>query len=220
MGRLKRSQVERLFSYYHYLLQHHEGGEANSVSSAELAEFLEIDATQVRKDLAAVGVRGCPRVGYPTKNVIRTIASRIGLGAKHNAVIVGAGRLGGAVAEYSGFTSYGVNFVALFDDDPHKQGAEVGGCPVYPMGKLGPVVRRHQAKLGVITVPDTAAQEVATTLVEAGIQSIWNFAHTQLTVPRDVWVRHEHISTGLAELIYHLKQPRRRRTAAAAAAPR
>jgi len=210
MAEFKRSQIERLFGYYHYLTQHRDPS-GKSVSSAELADFLEIDATQVRKDLAAAGIRGRQRVGYSVKTVTRKIRSLLGLDRPRNAVIVGAGRLGGAISEYRGFTDYGIRFVAFFDRDPRKKGTKIGGKPVYECKDIPRIVRKRKVELGVITVPAHSGQEAADRLVRAGIRVIWNFAHTNLVVPGNVFVRHEHISIGIAELAYRLKRMSRRR---------
>jgi len=212
MARLSRLQIERFFRYYHYLTRHFAAlGERNAkVSSAELAAYLEVDPTLVRKDLAVLKIRGVPRVGYQAKKVVRAIERTLGFTREHRGVIVGAGRLGGAIAAYEGFKRYGFHFVALFDIDPRKVGTVLEGRPVLHMDKLPEYVARHDISFGVITVPIPAAQEAADQLVRAGLKAIWNFAHVALKVPSDVFVRNEHISIGLAELAYYLRREKRR----------
>ncbi len=201
---LRRAHVERLMHYYHLIQPL--SAESESVSSSLIAELLEMDDTLVRKDLAAIGVRGCPRVGYACGEVLDAIRKTLGFEEAYKAVLVGAGRLGGAIAAYPGFGNYGLTVVAVLDVDPAKVGGTVGGRPVQLLDALPEVLARHAPSLAILTVPAEEAQAVAERLVEAGIRAIWNFAPVQLAVPPEVHVRHEHLSTGFAELAYHLRR--------------
>jgi redox-sensing transcriptional repressor len=202
---LRRANVERLMHYYHLLqgLRMHESLE--TVSSSRIAELLDLDDTLVRKDLAMVGVRGCPRVGYSVSVVVDTIYKALGFEVPRNAVLIGGGRLGSAIAAYPGFARYGLGIVAVLDADPAKIGQTVGDHTVRPLDDLAETIAAHAAEVAILTLPAEFAQMAADRAVAAGIRAIWNFAPTQIAVRPGVRVRHEHLSTGFAELAYHLK---------------
>lgn len=211
---LKHALLDRLMHYYRYVQMQTGGredivqGEApveGFVSSAQLAVWTHSDDTLVRKDLAAIGVRGCPRVGYKARDILRVVRQTLGFDDVHRAVLVGAGRLGGALASYGGFAHYGLKIIALFDSDLEREGDIIGGNMVQRLENLESVVTRHGVRLAILTVPAEEAQALADRLVQAGIVAIWNFASTRLSVPSHVVVRHELIFVGLAELAYHLK---------------
>lgn len=204
MVQLRRLVLERLMLYHRYLTQERSPLESESVTSAEIAESLDIDPTQVRKDFGAIGLRGKGRVGFHVDDAVHAIRSVLGFDRAHTAVVVGTGHLGGALAAYSGFARYGVEVIAAFDSDPAKVGQEVGGCPVRHVRTMKQFLGRHQIQLAIIATPAEAAQDVANRLVDAGVTAIWNFAPVRLTLPPSVCLRNEHISLGLAELAYHL----------------
>ena len=203
MSHLGNPTLERLVQYYHFVQAR--PSMAQVVLSSSMAEYADVDATLVRKDLAAIGVRGRTRVGYYKADVLRAIERAFGLGRVCRAVIVGAGRLGCALASYPGFGKYGLTIQALFDTDPLKIGSHVNDIPVVPFEFLETEVRKHDVSLAILTVPAHTAQGVAKRLVRAGVRAIWNFAPVNLSVPRSVFVRHEHLSVGLGVVVYHLK---------------
>ncbi len=205
---LKHVLLERLMHYYYFLGERPDGDSPETVSSGQIAKFLNMDDTLVRKDLAAIGVRGHPRIGFKTREVIEAIRDVLGFDTSNKAIVVGAGRLGGALAAYSGFAKCGLFIVAAFDSDPLKQGTVLAGTVVQPMENVESVILRHNVKLALLTVPAEPAQAIADRLIRAGIKAIWNFAPTAIVAPQDVVVRHEHIAAGLAELAYHLKNLR------------
>jgi redox-sensing transcriptional repressor len=204
-GQLKRAVLERLARYHMCLRDSGPWPDAEFVSSAQIADHLGMNATQVRKDLALAGVRGRPHVGFSRAQMLAAIRSAVGLSGERCAVVVGAGRLGGAIGEYSGFREYGLRVVAFFDTDADKVGSTMAGSPVHAVAEIPRVVRETRADLAILTCPPEAAQSAADVLVGAGIRAIWNFAPAAITVPDSVAVRNEHISLGLAELLYHLK---------------
>ncbi|HOF40305.1 MAG TPA: redox-sensing transcriptional repressor Rex [Candidatus Hydrogenedentes bacterium] len=211
MGRSKakyelgHAHLERLVHYYHFLGERVDLDETTRVSSQQLAQLLTMDDTQVRKDLAAIGVRGVPRLGYRAADVVDAIRQALGFDTIHRAILVGAGRLGGALAAYRGFVKYGLRIVGVFDQDPGKVGTTIGTHFVYNTTELETVIERNNVRLAILAVPAEACQALADRLVRAGIAGIWNFGPTTLTVPSGVVVRHEHIVVGLAELAYHLQ---------------
>lgn len=211
---LSLSNLERLVHYYHALrerLPERPPSSASSLatfSSAQLAALLDIDATQVRKDLATIGVRGAPRVGFRTEETLAAIRRTLGFDRDYKGVLIGVGQLGGALAAYPRFAHYGLRFVGLFDADREKHGQRFGRLVVQPLQRLAAAVRSRQVRLAVLAVPAFAAQEVADQAIAAGIDTLWNFAPTRLTVPERVYVRNEHISVGLGELAYALQNER------------
>ncbi|MFO7973846.1 MAG: redox-sensing transcriptional repressor Rex [Candidatus Hydrogenedentota bacterium] len=212
---LGHSHLERLVHYYHFLGERADMDKEATVSSRQLAELLTMDDTQVRKDLAAIGVRGVPRIGYNTVEVMEAIREVLGFDKIYKAILVGAGHLGGALAAYRGFMKYGLRIVGVFDNDPARIGTTIGGHFVYDTKELETVIMRNEARLAILAVPAEACQALADRLVRAGISGIWNFGPTTLTVPPHVVVRHEHIVVGLAELAYHLQHNRSENTIAA-----
>jgi len=204
--KLKHSLLERLVHYLHVLVERHPDNEREYFSSAHVAALLHMDDTQIRKDLAAVGVRGYPRLGFRTLEAREAIRRTLGFNCRHRAILVGAGHLGGALAAYKGFAGYGIQWVGIFDADSDKHGTRFGRLVVQPLSRLHNVARKREIHLAVIAVPSGAAQDVANQVVTAGINTLWNFAPMSLVVPSRVYVRNEHISVGLGELSYHLKQ--------------
>ena len=206
MPRLNALVVERLTLYHRYLAESAGRHLPRAVTSAEIAGALDIDATQVRKDLGAIGLRGRGRVGFDAAEVASTIRTVLGFDQTHLAVLVGTGHLGGALVAYSNFARYGLRVVAAFDSDKAKVGKEIAGCPVRHVSAMRTFLGKHQIRLAIIATPAEAAQQIADTLVEAGVEAIWNFAPVRLAVPPSVSLRNEHISLGLAQLTYHLSR--------------
>ena len=205
MTKLNRLTIERLMLYYQYIRQL-APEKGSPISSGQFARYLSIDDTQVRKDLAAVGIKGRRRVGFDANQVHKAIREVLGLNSSYPAVVIGAGRLCGSIASYKGFTKHGLDIVALFDINPDKIGFSVGGHIVQPMEQLESLINDRNVLLGILTVPADAAQQLADRLVSAGIKAIWNFSAVGLTLPQNIIVRDEHLSLGLAHLCYHLKQ--------------
>ena len=150
------------------------------VSATTIAVALGLNDVQVRKDLACVSKKGRPRLGYVTEDLIKDIESFLGYDDLDDAIIVGAGRLGGALMSYEGFKEYGLNIVAAFDTDASKIGTEICGKKILAMDKIMELCKRMKIRIGIITVPAHAAQEVCDILVNSGIYAIWNFAPTHL----------------------------------------
>jgi redox-sensing transcriptional repressor len=223
---LNRPQIERLMRYYLYLCDLScplameipvcpltAGNGIRTVTSAQIAKAMERDHTLVRKDFAAVGIQGQPRVGFDSVEICRAIRYSLGLDQGLAAILVGAGHLGYALLGYPSFGRYGLRIEAAFDSDRRKVGSTVGGCAIKPLGALRPYVRRHGIKVALLTTPGKEAQRLADELVSAGIRAIWNFTPAKLRVERPAFVRNEQISLGISELAYRLNvlrgKPRR-----------
>jgi len=196
--------------YYRYLAELTAKEPVQTITSAQVAEALDIDPTQVRKDLGAIGLQGMGRVGFDVCEVCRSIRVMLGFDQKYESVLIGTGHLGGALLAYSGFAAgfarYGLQIVAVFDNDKSKIGGKIAELTVKPMKEMKPLIKRRSIRLAILTTPAEVSQGLTDRLVTAGIKAIWNFSPTQLSVPSDVLVRNEHISVGLSEIAYHLKQ--------------
>lgn len=192
-GSLPKATLSRLHMYYRYLSSH----QRDFVSSEEMGSALGVLPEQVRKDLSYLRYKGKPRVGYRVSELKRELEEIFGVELELNMAIVGAGRLGGAIANYEGFERYRTRVVALFDKDPAKVGTFVGKLRVMPVEELPRVVKDLKVDVGVICVPPDAAQDVADRLVESGVRAIWNFSPSQVKVPPEVILRDEDITRGL-----------------------
>ena len=206
MARLRRLVLHRLLSYYRLLSEWTARKPVQTVTSAQIGKALDIDPTQVRKDLGAIGAIGMGRVGFDVCEVCRSIRVALGFDHGYEAVLIGAGHLGGALLAYSGLARYGLQIVAAFDNDKRRIGRRVRGFTIKPMRALKPFIKRHKIRLAILTTPVVVSQQLTDRLASAGVKAIWNFAPTSLVVPPGVLVRNEHISRGLSEIAYHLKQ--------------
>ncbi len=195
--------LRRLPKYYQYLKNLERSG-AKVISCTTIGKDLSLDPTQVRKDLSYTGAAGKPKVGYMVSDLIREIEEFLGWNKINAAFIAGAGNLGSALLGYSQFKEHGVAIIAAFDDDPAKVGSVIHGTRVLPLEKLPGLAHRMGIRLGIITVPSSAAQEVADLMVQGGIQAIWNFAPVSLKVPDAVLVRNEELYFSLAALSHTL----------------
>ena len=175
-----------------------------NISATTIAEALQLNDVQVRKDLASVSSSGKPKVGYNVKDLIAELEAFLGYNDIDNAVIVGAGSLGKALLNYSGFKAYGLNIIAAFDlcEEP----TEFQGKTVFPIAQLGSFCRKVNVHIGIITVPASSAQEICDLLVNSGIRAIWNFAPVHLVVPDGILVQNENMASSLALLSNHLRE--------------
>lgn len=196
--------VERLARYHRRVAERRGRMGPHPVTSAALAEAVGVDATQVRKDFALIGLRGRGRVGYDVDEVVTALRRALGFDRTHLAVLVGAGHLASALAAYRGFGKYGLRIAAAFDIDYRVVGSHLSGCPIHPLEHLPSFVAEHGIRLGIVTTPVSGARRAADVLVSSGIRAIWNFAPIRLEAPPGVFVRDEHLSLGLADLTQHL----------------
>lgn len=182
-------------------------GELN-VSSAVLAERLGLDPVLTRKDLAMTGVCGRPRLGYPAKELCEALNRSLGWDNATEAVLVGVGSLGSALLGYSGFEEQNLSIDFAFDDDPAKINVKFHGVKVRPMDELPGIVKKFGIKIGILTVPNSAARECAEKLVASGIKGIWNFSPIQLETPPNVIVQNMDLAQSLAVLSHAIAQSR------------
>ena len=170
------------------------------ISSAVVAEKLGLDPVLTRKDLAMAGVPGKPRRGYPAKKLQDALNHALGWDNTTDAVLIGAGSLGNALLGYSGFEEQNLSIIVAFDSNPGLLGLAHHGVKVRPMEDLPRFVKRMKIKLGILTVPNAAAQSCADQLVAAGIRGIWNFSSVQLEVPQGIVVQNVDLAQSLAIL--------------------
>lgn len=177
-----------------------------TVSSHEMAERFHLNSAQIRKDLACFGEFGTRGVGYDVSRLKTNLTETLGIDRTRNVLIVGAGNLGMALADYEGFNSNGFHLVAIVDSDPEKIGrASRSGIPVFPSERLTEIVRRNHIDIGIVAVPAEGAQAVHDTLADAGIHAILNFAPVQIKLRPGVKVRSVDLRINLESLSFHLK---------------
>jgi redox-sensing transcriptional repressor len=199
MRSIPRATVARLPRYLRFLEQRKEG----TVSSEEIAAATGVTAAQVRKDLSFLGSLGTRGVGYQVEGLRDLIMRQLGLAESLPVVIVGAGNLGTALANYRGFGQRGFRFVALYDVSPSRIGTSINGIPVRHVDRLPADVQAEEVAIGVITTPAEAAQQAADLLTSAGVRSILNFAPVTLKVSRGVTVRYVDLAVELQILAYY-----------------
>jgi redox-sensing transcriptional repressor len=196
--------IRRLPSYLHAIRQiQHEGSEY--ISGTLIAQELNLEPIQVRKDLAITGIIGKPKKGYPVEALVNAIERFLGWTSVRDAVLVGVGNLGSALIGYQEFRFHGLNIVAAFDTNPQKIGTTVDGVKVLPVETLESRLRSLNIKMAILTVPSPYAQETADILINAGIEGIWNFTNVKLKVPPRVIVQKEDLSSGYAMLCVMLQ---------------
>lgn len=207
---ISRPTLQRL-PMYHRALERSLAEGLKVISSSELGRRSGIDEYQVRKDLSSFYGGGKPGLGYDVLDLIEVIEELLGMNNLNEAILAGAGRLGSAIASYPGFERFGLKIVAMFDKDPEKVSRHIGQVLVLDVSKMPNLIQRLGVKMGIIATPADAAQEVADTMVRAGIEAIWNFAPVNLRVSEDVFVRQEDLASGLATLAHHLTNKARSR---------
>ncbi|MFW5684445.1 MAG: redox-sensing transcriptional repressor Rex [Spirochaetota bacterium] len=197
--------IKRLPSYLHVIENAQREGR-EFISGTVIADELELEPIQVRKDLAITGIVGKPRIGFPVQELIDAIYTFLYWDQNHRAIIVGAGSLATALMGYPEFPRRGLSIVAAFDTDPNKVGSVVNGKPVYHIDELAQRIGSLSASIAILTVPSQHAQEVAQRMIDAGVTAIWNFTNVKLKVPPGVLVQKEDLSSGYAVLSVKIRK--------------
>jgi redox-sensing transcriptional repressor len=198
--RLTVGVAARLSRYLQVLTQARKMGK-DRISSQEIAEYTNINATQIRRDLSAFGRFGKRGVGYRTDALLDEIRQILRTQGQHNVALAGAGRLGGAIAGSPIFAEHGITIAAIFDRDPDKVGQRVGDLTVDSIEDAVAICRERNIIVGVIAVPAESAQDAAEALVRAGVKIIFNYSEALLDVPPDVNV---HTSNPAVDVLYAL----------------
>ena len=206
--KISKSVLQRLPIYLGYLKALPKDSPMN-ISATTIAQALNLGEVQVRKDLASASSSGKPKIGYIVMDLIDELEIFLGYNKTVDAIIIGAGKLGTALLNYDGFTQYGLNIVAAFDNDYEKIRAAEWMKPIYHISELGKYLKDKEIKIGIITVPSLHAQEAANLLTENGIQAIWNFAPIHLDVEKHILVQNENMASSLALLSNHLSGQRK-----------
>ena len=204
-SRVSDAVVRRLPMYYRHLGDLEKAGVVR-ISSQELGERMNLTASQIRQDINCFGGFGQQGYGYHVSNLKERIAEILGLRHDYHVIIVGAGNIGRAVANYAGFDKEGFHIQAMFDVSPALVGIDVHGVLVQPMEKLDIWLQSHQVDIAVLAVPRTHAQETADRLVAGGVRAIWNFAPVDLSLPEGVAINNVHLSDSLHILSYRMNE--------------
>ena len=198
--RLSLGVAARLSRYLQVLTQARKMGR-ETISSQELSDYTHVNSTQIRRDLSGFGKFGKRGVGYNVESLVSQIRKILRTAGQHNIALIGAGRLGRAIASSDIFADHGFRVVAIFDVDPAKVGSEAGSQVVRHIDELARVVEEEDIVVGVLAVPTGAAQGLADSLVAAGVKIIFNYSESLLSVPPDVTV---HTSSPAVDLLYAL----------------
>lgn len=200
--KFSRTLLKRLPLYLNYLKSMPES--CTNVSATVIARALGLGDVQVRKDLAKVSDAGRRRTGRSRDQLIQQIESYLDFATATGTIIIGAGKLGQALLDYTGFEENGLNVMAAFDLQPPSKHSD-SGKPIYPMSRLEAFCKCYDVRIGIICVPADSAQSVADALVACGIPAIWNFAPVHLQVPSHVMVQSENLAVSLTALRVQLR---------------
>lgn len=200
--RISPAVIRRLPKYYRYLGELTKMG-INKTSSRELSEMTGFSASQIRQDLNNFGGFGQQGFGYDVENLRNEIAKILGLDNKYKIIIVGAGNIGQAIANYTGFYEADYEVVALFDKNPKLIGMSIRNAMIMDSDDLEEFLRKESIDIAVICTPKSVSQQVAEQLVSCGIHAIWNFAPKDLKMPENVHVENVHLNESLFSLTYY-----------------
>lgn len=200
---ISKAVIKRLPRYYRYLGELIEEG-IERISSNELSAKMRVTASQIRQDLNNFGGFGQQGYGYNVPYLYEEIGKILGLDKTHHMIIIGAGNLGQALANYVKFEKRGFKIVGVFDINPVLKGISIRGNGIRMMSELPDFLQKEDVQIAALTVPKSSAAEIAELLVQNGIKAIWNFAHLDLNVPKDVIVENVHLSESLMRLSYNL----------------
>ncbi len=201
---ISQAVIRRMPRYYRYLGELLDEG-VERISSNDLSRRMKVTASQIRQDLNNFGGFGQQGYGYNVQYLYEEIGKIMGLDTEHRIIIIGAGNLGQALANYVKFERLGFRIVALFDVNPELKGRNVRGIPILMLNELDEYCKTHDVDIAALTMPKSKADTIAQKLVDLGIKAIWNFAHVDLEIPdKDVVVESVHLSDSLMQLSYNI----------------
>lgn len=203
MRKISDSTIRRLSLYLRFLEQATTQGRA-TISSGELATLGGTTSAQVRKDLSFFGSFGKRGLGYTVPELASRIRDILGLQRGYRVVLVGAGRMGGALVQYQGFRQRGFHIAAIYDQDARKIGSRWNGLVVRDVRHLETDLKKERSDIAIVATPGDSAQHVVDRLVRCGVKAILNFAPVPLAVPADVQVKHVNMALELETLSYAL----------------
>ncbi|MDD2972411.1 MAG: redox-sensing transcriptional repressor Rex [Lachnospiraceae bacterium] len=200
---ISQAVISRLPRYFRYLGELKDDG-VERISSQDLSELMKVTASQIRQDFNNFGGFGQQGYGYNVVYLYEEIGKILGLDKEHRLIIIGAGNLGQALANYMNFERRGFIMKGLFDTNAALYDKKVRGLQVQPMENIKQFVKENDIDIAVLTIPKSSAVDIAEQLVSYGIKAIWNFAHVDLNVPQGVLVENVHLSDSLMKLSYNL----------------
>ena len=201
---ISQAVIRRMPRYYRYLGELLEDG-VERISSNDLSKRMNVTASQIRQDLNNFGGFGQQGYGYNVKFLYEEIGKILGLNQKHNIIVIGAGNLGQALANYVKFEKLGFVITALFDVNPALEGVTVRGIKIHMLDELDDYCKKNKVDIAALTLPKEKAEDTAQHLVNLGIRAIWNFAHVDLDlIDKDVVVENVHLSDSLMQLSYNI----------------
>lgn len=201
--KISKAVISRLPRYYRYLSDLMEEG-TERISSSDLAHRMKVTASQIRQDLNNFGGFGQQGYGYNVSYLREEIGKLLGIDRQNKVIIIGAGHLGQALANYQNFSKRGFTVEALFDKNEAVIGKTIRGAKVYSMDDLENYIASHEVNIATLTLPKEHAVEVVQRLYACGVRAFWNFAHTDLPLPDDVLVENVHLSESLMQLSYRM----------------
>ena len=204
---ISKAVIKRLPRYYRYLGELLEDN-VERISSNDLSKKMRVTASQIRQDLNNFGGFGQQGYGYNVKYLYTEIGKILGLDIVHPMIIVGAGNLGQALANYVELDKRGFKLVGIFDVNPVLEGIAVRGIEIQMISDLPFFMKENNIEIAILTLPKNKARDMVEILIENGIKAIWNFAHIDLDTPDDVIVENVHLSESLMTLSYNLSQYR------------
>ncbi|MCR4727785.1 MAG: redox-sensing transcriptional repressor Rex [Lachnospiraceae bacterium] len=202
---ISQAVISRLPRYLRYLGELKDSN-IERISSQELSELMNVTASQIRQDFNNFGGFGQQGYGYKVNFLYDEIAKILGINKTHHLIIVGAGNLGQALANYMNFERRGFHFTGIFDSNEALYGKKIRDMYVQPMENLKNFVKDNAIDIVVLTIPKTSAVKVAEELVSYGVKAFWNFAHVDLNVPDDIVVENVHLSDSLMKLSYRISR--------------
>ena len=197
--------IKRMPKYYRYLGELVKN-DVDRISSKELGEKIGFTASQIRQDLNNFGDFGQQGYGYNVNELHNQIGTILGVGKEYNAVLIGAGNIGQAIANYSRFTDIGLGITAIFDANPKLVGMRIRDVEIKDIDELKEYLEENNIDMGILCVPRINAQKVCDVLVNGGVRGIWNFAPIDLHVPETVKVENVHLSESLLTLVYQMNK--------------
>lgn len=176
------------------------------VSSTQISKEINVDASQIAKDLSYLNIRGKTRIGYEVRTLLHVLDDFLGFKRKHNAFMIGVGSLGGALVQDVGLEQFGLNIVAGFDVNPALVGTNLGGVPIYDMSQLAHYQQLMGVSIAVLCVPAEAAQQAADTAISCGLKALWNFTPIRIKAPASIVIQNTSIYAHLALMYYRMDQ--------------
>lgn len=202
-GKISTAVIKRLPRYYRHLGELLESG-VERISSGELSTKMKVTASQIRQDLNHFGGFGQQGYGYNVQHLYTEIGKILGLDRKYNLIIIGAGNLGRAIANYANFEKRGFVITGVFDVNSKIVGTKLKDITIMDLCEIETFAAENKIDIAALTIPKTQAVEVADRLVKLGVKAFWNFAHTDLNVPEEVIVESVHLSESLMRISYKL----------------